>query len=91
MAERITTAPERNASGGSLRSSANTTALNNLEPSSESGGADAQSSTSSEHIARTAYYCAERRGFAPGHELDDWLEAERDLAAEGGETLKSPR
>lgn len=27
-------------------------------------------------IAREAYYRAERRGFAPGHELEDWCEAE---------------
>ena len=27
-------------------------------------------------IAEAAYYCAERRGFAPGHDLDDWLAAE---------------
>ncbi len=27
-------------------------------------------------IAEAAYYCAEKRGFAPGHDLDDWLEAE---------------
>lgn len=30
-------------------------------------------------IAREAYYRAERRGFEPGKELDDWLEAERAL------------
>ena len=30
-------------------------------------------------IARAAYYLAEQRGFAPGHELDDWLAAERQL------------
>jgi hypothetical protein len=29
-------------------------------------------------IALTAYLRAERRGFAPGHELDDWLEAEKE-------------
>ena len=29
-------------------------------------------------IAERAYYKAENRGFAPGHELDDWLEAERE-------------
>jgi hypothetical protein len=29
-----------------------------------------------ELIAITAYYLAEGRGFAPGHELEDWLEAE---------------
>lgn len=27
-------------------------------------------------IAETAYFIAERRGFAPGGELDDWLQAE---------------
>ncbi|HEY3326685.1 MAG TPA: DUF2934 domain-containing protein [Novimethylophilus sp.] len=27
-------------------------------------------------IAETAYYLAERRGFAPDCELQDWLEAE---------------
>jgi Protein of unknown function (DUF2934) len=31
-------------------------------------------------IAEAAYYRAERRDFAPGHELDDWLEAEAELA-----------
>jgi hypothetical protein len=30
-------------------------------------------------IAELAYYKAESRGFEPGHELDDWLEAEREL------------
>jgi hypothetical protein len=27
-----------------------------------------------------AYYRAERRGFAPGHELEDWLAAERQVS-----------
>ena len=31
--------------------------------------------------AERAYYKAERRGFAPGHELEDWLAAEREVAA----------
>ena len=30
-------------------------------------------------IAELAYYKAERRGFELGHELDDWLEAEREF------------
>jgi hypothetical protein len=30
-------------------------------------------------IAELAYYKAEKRGFAPGHELEDWLEAKQDL------------
>jgi DUF2934 family protein len=28
-------------------------------------------------IATAAYYLAEQRGFAPGHELEDWLTAEQ--------------
>ena len=29
-------------------------------------------------IAELAYYKAENRGFEPGRELEDWLEAERE-------------
>lgn len=31
-----------------------------------------------EHIAVAAYYKAQARGFVPGLELDDWLDAEED-------------
>jgi len=31
------------------------------------------------HIAEAAYFLAQKRGFAPGHELDDWLAAEREF------------
>jgi len=31
-------------------------------------------------IAQAAYLRAEKRGFAAGRELDDWLEAEREIA-----------
>jgi Protein of unknown function (DUF2934) len=30
-------------------------------------------------IAKAAYFRAELRGFTPGHELADWLEAEAEL------------
>lgn len=30
-------------------------------------------------IAIAAYLRAEQRGFEPGHELDDWLTAEREI------------
>jgi hypothetical protein len=33
-------------------------------------------------IARTAYAMAQRRGFEPGHELDDWIEAEKQVQFE---------
>ena len=32
-------------------------------------------------VAARAYQLAEARGFAPGAELDDWLQAERDFDA----------
>lgn len=30
-------------------------------------------------IAQAAYYIAEQRGFEPGHEVDDWLQAEAQI------------
>ena len=30
-------------------------------------------------IAEAAYFHAERRGFAPGNEMSDWLRAEADV------------
>jgi hypothetical protein len=30
-------------------------------------------------IAKAAYFRAQRRGFRPGHELDDWLAAETEV------------
>lgn len=30
-------------------------------------------------IAEAAYFRAEQRGFAPGNEMSDWLEAESDI------------
>ena len=32
-------------------------------------------------VALIAYFIAERRGFEPGHELDDWLAAEAQVAS----------
>jgi hypothetical protein len=34
-----------------------------------------------ELIAQAAYFIAERRGFAPGSELEDWLQAEAEIEA----------
>jgi hypothetical protein len=46
---------------------------------------DASEPDSARHvrIAVAAYLRAESRGFEPGRELDDWLEAEREVAREG--------
>jgi len=32
-------------------------------------------------IAEAAYYKAEKRGFYPGNEIRDWLEAKREIIA----------
>lgn len=32
-------------------------------------------------IAEAAYYRAEKRGFAPGNELEDWLAAEAEVTS----------
>jgi hypothetical protein len=43
-----------------------------VEPGSEPPG---------DMVATAAYYLAAARNFMPGHELDDWLEAERNVRA----------
>lgn len=44
--------------------------------------ADAQARTADHQVkvALAAYFIAEKRGFEPGHELDDWLEGESEIA-----------
>jgi hypothetical protein len=38
-----------------------------------------------ELIATSAYFRAERRGFEPGHELEDWLASEEEVVKALGE------
>lgn len=35
-----------------------------------------------ELIAERAYYKAEARGYEPGHEIQDWIDAEAEIEAE---------
>lgn len=35
-----------------------------------------------QRIAQAAYYRAQRRGFSPGKEMEDWLAAETEVRAE---------
>lgn len=37
-----------------------------------------------EIIAVAAYYRAQQRGFEPGHDLEDWYEAEREVSEREG-------
>jgi hypothetical protein len=41
-------------------------------------------------IAEAAYYKAEKRGFTPGHELSDWLEAEIEIQGRIGRHVPMP-
>lgn len=34
-----------------------------------------------EMIAKNAYYRAQKRGFQPGHEAEDWFEAEQEITS----------
>jgi hypothetical protein len=41
-------------------------------------------------IAETAYFRAKQRGFAPGHELEDWIEAESEVMGRDAEPRPRP-
>lgn len=41
--------------------------------------AQTSSSQAADQIAIAAYFKAEARGFEPGHELEDWLAAEKEM------------
>jgi hypothetical protein len=36
------------------------------------------------HIREAAYFRAQQRGFTPGHELEDWVAAEREVDGTSG-------
>jgi hypothetical protein len=41
-------------------------------------------------VALAAYFIAEKRGFEPGHELDDWLAAEAQIATAEQPSVTKP-
>jgi hypothetical protein len=41
-----------------------------------------------ERISQRAYEIAEQRGFEPGHEVEDWLQAEQEI--EAGQPRNTP-
>jgi hypothetical protein len=54
----------------------------NIDPSPFSQQRRQQAARERFHaIAEAAYYIAQRRGFQPGQELQDWLSAEREIDA----------
>lgn len=50
------------------------------EPSFENPTKNAPDPNEYQHmVAEAAYYKAEKRGFAPGDDQEDWLEAEQEI------------
>lgn len=58
-------------------------------PLSGNASAEGSSDEMRRQIAEAAYFRAKQRGFAPGHELEDWVEAESEVMGRTGG--KSPQ
>ena len=69
--------PQTEAPGGDLEAGATI-----KDSSLERREIPSYSDTREARIAEAAYWRAERRGFAPGGEIQDWLEAEKEIDAE---------
>jgi len=52
-------------------------------PSNRAPAGFDRSSSRDALIATAAYYRAQKRGFRPGHETEDWLAAEREVDGTG--------
>ena len=51
----------------------------NSEPEQNPAAAASAAEAARQRIAEAAYYRAERRAFASGNEIDDWLAAEAEI------------
>jgi hypothetical protein len=52
--------------------------------------AEARTADHQVQVALAAYFIAEKRGFDPGHELEDWLAAEAQCAAAEQPSVTKP-
>jgi hypothetical protein len=50
-----------------------------IKPLDDDFGSTGYLSDYAEAVAQIAYYKAEDRGFKAGHDVDDWLEAEKEF------------
>ena len=50
-----------------------------MEPEPATDSLDVENEDRVRRIALLAYYKAEARGYEPGHELQDWLDAEAEI------------
>jgi hypothetical protein len=74
----------RSASNPSVRERIESAALEQTVPAATADAARQRM------IAEAAYYRAEKRGFAPGNDLDDWLAAEAEVAGSAFEKGSLP-
>jgi hypothetical protein len=61
------------------RKTANATPATRSSPFAAGARAEISATEIRQLIEQAAYYKAEARGFAPGHELDDWIAAEAEV------------
>jgi Protein of unknown function (DUF2934) len=76
-------APERQAPAKAPRTRTTKPAEASMTKPQPSFGAHARAEVSAEEvrklIAEAAYYRAKKRGFTPGHEVEDWVQAEAEV------------
>jgi len=76
-------APERQAPANAPKTRTTKTEASKSAPSALSFGGHARAEVSAEEvrklIAEAAYYRAKKRGFTPGHEVEDWVQAEAEV------------
>ena len=53
--------------------------LQSVTPKPDSNRSEASADDIRKLIAEAAYYRAKQRGFQPGHELEDWVQAESEV------------
>ena len=72
--------PTVNRPSGAILPNAAAPSIGNSESADETYARQLADTARRSAIRLHAYYRAERRGFAPGHELEDWLAAERQMS-----------
>ena len=66
------------------KNNSTTPAPDTRAPAPRQTSASAPGEETRQKIAEAAYFRAKQRGFAPGHELEDWVEAESEVMRRTG-------
>jgi hypothetical protein len=76
QAAQVTPKPD---SGPAAAPTSSPTAASTSAPASSGVRTQGSSEDTRRRIAEAAYFRAKERGFEPGHELEDWIEAESEV------------